>query len=76
MIEWTTASTLMRSGVIAYSNRHLIQEYWTKAKVKIDFGKTQILVTGLPNTGKTVLVHQIQGKAREINGGFKHEVQR
>lgn len=66
-MEWTTAASLtVRLGKQGYDHRHLIQRYWSRAKAFLDVGKTQILVTGRSNAGKTMLVAQMHGKARDL----------
>lgn len=65
-MEWTSVSSVFRVGQSVYKNRHVIQHYWTKLKVKFNFGKAQIIVTGAPNAGKSLLSAQIHGKGREL----------
>jgi len=66
-MEWTTAASFTaRIGVLSYQKRHLAQEWWQKARVYLDKGSTEILVTGRPNVGKTVLVSQMLGEARGL----------
>ncbi|QDZ06992.1 hypothetical protein FPZ24_05450 [Sphingomonas panacisoli] len=65
-MEWTTVTSLLRGGKKAYDNRHLIQRYWTKLKVYLDRGDTQIVVTGHAGAGKTVLAAQMHGRARDL----------
>ncbi len=65
-MEWTTpASLAVRLGKQGYENRHIIQKYWTRLKAYLDMGATQIVVTGHAGAGKTVLAHQMHGRARE-----------
>lgn len=65
MIEWTTAASMTaRTGIAAYQNRHLLQGWIKKTLAHFDFGSTEILVTGRPSVGKTVLVNQVQGDGR------------
>lgn len=66
-MEWTTATSLaLRFGKGTYDNRHAIQKYWVKAKAYLDIGKTQIVVTGLSNAGKSMLVAHMHGRARDL----------
>lgn len=66
-MEWITAvSFTARTGMAAYGNRHFIQEYFVKAKALLNLGKTQIVVTGMPSAGKSMLVGQMHGRAREL----------
>lgn len=66
-MEWITAATYTaRAGVAVYGNRHFIQEYFVKAKALLNLGKTQIIVTGMPSAGKSMLVGQMHGRAREL----------
>lgn len=66
-MEWITAiSFTARTGVAAYGNRHFIQEYFVKAKALLNLGKTQIIVTGMPSAGKSMLIGQMHGRAREL----------
>ncbi|QOD82208.1 GTPase domain-containing protein [Chromobacterium haemolyticum] len=62
-IEWATVA---RAAMQGYKHRHLIQEYWTKLLAKIDMGSTDIVVTGHSAAGKSYLVSQLHGRAREI----------
>ncbi|MFC0679534.1 hypothetical protein ACFFGH_16980 [Lysobacter korlensis] len=66
-IEWFTAArygfTAAKAG---YDYRHAVQRYWTKAKAFADRGETQIVITGSPGAGKTVLIGQMHGKARTL----------
>lgn len=67
MIEWTTVASLStRVASTSYSNRHFIQKWWKKAHAYLDKGNTNILVTGRPNTGKSVLVSQLHGEAQNL----------
>lgn len=66
-MEWTTLATMTaRAGAQAYANRQLIQRYWTKLKAYLDAGQTQIIVTGHPGAGKTLLASQMHGRARDL----------
>lgn len=66
-MEWTTAASLAaRAGKQAYDNRHLIQKYWTRLKVYLDRGDTQVVITGHAGAGKTLLASQIHGRARDL----------
>lgn len=66
-IEWYTPVTYaVRAVKAGYENRHAIQSYWTRAKAHLDMGKTQILITGAPSAGKTILSGQMHGKARAL----------
>lgn len=66
-MEWITAvSFTARTGMAAYGNRHFIQEYFVKARALLNLGKTQIIVTGMPSAGKSMLVGQMHGRAREL----------
>lgn len=66
-IEWfTQASYAMRAAKAGYDHRHAIQKYWARAKAYADLGKTQILITGAPSAGKTLLSGQMHGKARTL----------
>ncbi|MBP2841200.1 GTPase domain-containing protein [Pseudomonas sp. PNP] len=66
-MEWITGLKLTaQGGIAAYKHRHYIQEYFVKAKALLNIGKTQIIVTGLPSAGKSMLVGQMHGRAREL----------
>lgn len=66
-MEWTTAASLaIRLGKQGYDNRHIIQQYWTTAKAYLDLGRTQVVVTGHGNVGKTLLAAQMHGRARDL----------
>jgi hypothetical protein len=66
-MEWLTVVTFTaRTGLAAYGNRHFIEEYFVKAKAFLNLGKTQIIVTGMPSAGKSMLVGQMHGRAREL----------
>ncbi len=66
-MEWTTlASLAARAGKQSYDQRHTIQQYFTKAKAYLDLGQTQIVVTGASGAGKSVLVAQMHGRARDL----------
>lgn len=66
-MEWFTAINFAaRTGFAAYGNRHFIQEYFVKAKALLNLGKTQIIVTGMPSAGKSMLIGQMHGRAREL----------
>lgn len=70
MVEWTTAGSIaVRAGSTAYSYRHSIHKFFTKAKAYVDMGKAQILITGHAGAGKTLLASQMHGRAREL--GFQ-----
>lgn len=67
-MEWTTAASLaLRVGKGTYDNRHIIQKYWTTAKAYLDVGKTQVVVTGRSNAGKSLLVAHMHGRARDLS---------
>lgn len=67
MIEWTThLSIAARASLAGYKHRHVIQEWWKRAQAFLDRGNTNILVTGRPGVGKSVLVSQMHGKARDL----------
>jgi hypothetical protein len=66
MIEWTTASSIARAAKAGYDHRHLIQSYWVKLKAYLDYGATQVVVTGHAGAGKTLLASQMHGRAREL----------
>lgn len=64
MIEWTTAASLTaRAGSTAYQHRHTLNQWWKMALAYLNKGNTNILVTGRPNVGKTILVEQMLGEA-------------
>jgi hypothetical protein len=65
-MEWTTAVSVLRAGKQTYENRHTIQHYWTRLKAYLDTGATQVVVTGHPGAGKSVLVAQMHGRARDL----------
>lgn len=66
-MEWTTPVSLtVRAGKLAFDNRHTIQRYWTLAKAYLDTGSTQIVITGMPGAGKSVLNAQMHGRARDL----------
>lgn len=66
-IEWTTAARVAFQGTKqAYDNRHIIQKYWTKALAKFNKGSTDVVVTGHSAAGKSFLVAQLHGRAREL----------
>ncbi|WP_146257070.1 hypothetical protein [Stenotrophomonas maltophilia] len=66
-IEWyTPVKYAARAAKAGYDNRHAIQSYWTRAKAHVDLGRTQILITGAPSAGKTILSGQMHGKARSL----------
>ncbi|SDI77352.1 hypothetical protein [Variovorax sp. OV700] len=65
-MEWTTAASLViRLGKQGYDKRHSIQKYWTRTKAYLDVGRTQVVVTGHANGGKSILVAQMHGRARD-----------
>lgn len=65
-MEWTTLTSLgVRGGVTAFSQRYLIKKYWKKLLAKMDVGATDIVVVGHAGAGKSVLVSQMHGQARD-----------
>lgn len=66
-MEWTTPVSLtVRAGKFAFDNRHAIQRYWTLAKAYLDTGSTQVVITGMPGAGKSLLNAQMHGRARDL----------
>lgn len=66
-MEWTTSASLVaRVGVGAYGRRHLIQKYFVKALAYVNKGRTQIVVTGMPGAGKSMLVSQMHEHTRDL----------
>lgn len=66
-MEWITAiKYTAQAGMTVYGNRHSIQAYFVKAKAYLNLGKTQIVVTGMPSAGKSMLAGQMHGRAREL----------
>lgn len=66
-MEWATPVSLtVRAGKLAFDNRHTIQRYWTLAKAYVDAGSTQVVVTGMPGAGKSLLNAQMHGRARDL----------
>lgn len=67
-MEWTTAASLAaRIAKGSYDNRHFLQKLWKHTQARLDFGETQIVVTGHANVGKTLLIKQMTGEARELD---------
>lgn len=73
-MEWTTAASFTaRTSINAFKHRFFLQEWWKKALAHFDIGSTEILVTGRPNVGKTILVKQLEGSARQVNFELPNE---
>lgn len=65
-MEWTTVASLaFRVGAASVTHRHFIQGWWKKCLAYMERGDTNVLVTGRPNVGKTVLVSQMLGDAKD-----------
>lgn len=66
VIEWGTAKAIAQAGRFAWVNRRLIQNLWIKSLASINQGRTDIVVTGHSSAGKSVLVGQMLGAARDM----------
>lgn len=67
MMEWTTPlSFSLRAGKLAYDHRHKLQRCFTWIKVYFDIGSTQVVMTGVPGAGKTLLSGQMDEKGRGL----------
>lgn len=66
MLEWATATKLVSTGKFLHSHRKLIERFYIQGLAKFDLGKTDIVITGHANAGKTILLHQMHGAAREL----------
>jgi GTPase SAR1 family protein len=66
MIEpWSTATLAARIGVAAYQQRKPAMELWRRIYSKITGRNENIVITGMPGVGKSVLLDHMTGVAYE-----------
>lgn len=63
----SVAKVGLSAANVGYKKRHSIQNFWTKIKVFLDKGNTQIAICGLPSVGKSVLSAQMHGRGRDLH---------
>lgn len=56
-----------RPAVYVYKNRHAIQAYWVKTLIVLGKGCTDVLITGRPGAGKSVLAAHYHGEANNLD---------
>jgi len=50
-----------------YKNRHTIQKWWKRAQAHFKFGKTNIVILGRPNVGKSVMAAYLYGETNNLS---------
>lgn len=58
---------VVRPAVYVYKNRHAIQAYWVKTLIVLGKGCTDVLITGRPGAGKSVLAAHYHGEANNLD---------
>lgn len=65
--DLTDLVPVARPAVYVYKYRHAIQACWIKALIKLGKGCTDVLVTGRPGAGKSVLAAHYHGEANSLD---------
>ncbi|EJL6847738.1 hypothetical protein [Vibrio cholerae] len=66
--SWTDlVPTVAKPVVYAYQYRHAIHEHWIKALIKLGKGSYDVIVTGRPGAGKSVLAAHYHGEANSLD---------
>ncbi|NNN64377.1 GTPase domain-containing protein [Vibrio sp. 2-1(7)] len=66
--SWTDlVPTVAQPVVYAYQYRHAIHEHWIKALIKLGKGSADVIVTGRPGAGKSVLAAHYHGEANSLD---------
>ncbi|MGY3965092.1 hypothetical protein [Aeromonas veronii] len=66
--SWTElVPTVAKPAVYAYKYRHAIHEQWIKALVMLGKGSADVIVTGRPGAGKSVLAAHYHGEANSLD---------
>lgn len=58
---------VVKPAVYAYKYRHAIQAYWVKTLITLGKGCTDVLITGRPGAGKSVLAAHYHGEANSLD---------
>jgi len=59
--------TFARTVITAYRQRRFLQKWWKRLLISVNLGKTNILVTGQPSTGKSVLTATLYSESSNID---------
>jgi len=51
----------------AYKHRHTIQKWWKHAQAHFNLGKTNVVVLGRPNVGKSVMAAYLYGETNNLS---------
>lgn len=66
--SWTDlVPTVAKPAVYAYQYRHAIHDQWIKGLIKLGKGSSDVIVTGRPGAGKSVLAAHYHGEANSLD---------
>lgn len=60
-------SSIVRASFTAYKHRHTIQRWWKELQAHFNFGRTNIVVVGRPNVGKSVMAAYLYGETNNLS---------
>ena len=60
-------SSIVRASFTAYKYRHTIQRWWKELQAHFNFGRTNIVIVGRPNVGKSVMAAYLYGETNNLS---------